>query len=169
MANKTKSFKGWLSISVAICGLILFVVVVNANTDQKSKNVYINGNFTEIREIGIAGDANDGQHGYCNWLNNNYGSSAASYRVIDPSSCWTVCQSNGLLIDRINPGKSETTNWYQSVTAYPTYRSTFCMSMSGRYDRIVNASAHHFIYHDGGVFDNWTSANHTITCTTCNP
>lgn len=169
MEIKRATTKIRLAIFVAVCGLIIFVINVYANTDLKTKMVYINNNYTEIREVGIAGDTYDGQHGYCNWLNNNYGSSAASYRVIDPSSCWTVCQSNGYVIDRINPGKAETTNWYQSLNAYPSYHHPLCMSMNGRYNRVVNGNARHFIWHDGGVFDNWTLANHTITCTTCNP
>jgi len=165
--NRTNKLR--LAILLAISGFFVFIIVVNANTDLKSKMVYISTNYTEIREVGVAGDCQNGQCGHCNWLNNNIDSSASSYRVIDPSSCWTVCQANGALIQRINPGKAETTNWYQSLNAYPTYHNTICMSMSGNYDRVVNANAHHFIWHDGGVFDSWTSVNHTITCTTCNP
>lgn len=165
--NRTNKLR--LAILLAISGLFVFIIVVNANTDLKSKMVYISNNYTEIREVGIAGDSQDGETGYCNWLNNNYGSSASSYSVIDPSSCWTVCQANGALIQRINPGKAETTNSYQSLNAYPSYRSTLCMSINGYNNRVVNANARHFIWHDGGVFDNWTSANHTISCSTCNP
>lgn len=154
---------------LAILVTLAVIVSVSANTDSKRAVVYISGVQTTIEENGTAGDYQDGSHGLCSWTNNNLGSSQPSYRVIDPSSCWTVCQGNGYEIARINPGRRETTSWYQSLSAAPTYRDTLCMSVNGYINRVVHANAHHFIYHDGGVYDNWTSANHTVSCTTCNP
>jgi len=154
---------------LAVLMAIVAIVTVSANTDSKRAVVYISSTQTTIEENGTAADYQDGSHGLCSWTNNNIGSSNPSYRVIDPSSCWTVCQGNGYEIQRINPGRSATTNWYQSLSAFPTYHHVLCMSVNGYINRVVHANAHHFIYHDGGVYDNWTSANHTISCTTCNP
>lgn len=160
----SKSFITAIFLSL-VCGL----VIVYANTDAKHAIVYIRGVQTAIEENGTASDYRDGSHGLCSWTNNNIGSAQPSYRVLDPSSCWTVCQNTGFEIQRINLGKRQTTNWYQSVSALPTYRHVLCMSRNGYINRVVYGNARHFIYHDGGVFDNWTFANHIVSCTSCNP
>ena len=42
--NRTNKLR--LAILLAISGLFVFIIVVNANTDSKSKMVYISNNYT---------------------------------------------------------------------------------------------------------------------------